>query len=125
MLDVPVHKTGTAFAKPIDTIVGEAVSAWEQVRPVQPLALDIKTGEQVDVLFSYRARVIPHHYLNQHLIALLCRKAGIASADAREARSAATGHGRLSRSNSSMPVRRLRFFWTQIWGKTCVPNWSG
>jgi 3-(methylthio)propionyl---CoA ligase len=22
-------------------------------------------------------------------------------------------------------VRRLRFFWTQIWGKTCVPNWSG
>jgi hypothetical protein len=21
-------------------------------------------------------------------------------------------------------VRRLRFFWTQIWGKTCVPNWS-
>lgn len=22
-------------------------------------------------------------------------------------------------------MRRLRFFWTQIWGKTCVPNWSG
>jgi branched-chain amino acid transport system permease protein len=21
-------------------------------------------------------------------------------------------------------VRRLRFFWTQIWGKTCDPNWS-
>ncbi|MBC8751614.1 hypothetical protein [Paraburkholderia sp. WC7.3b] len=22
-------------------------------------------------------------------------------------------------------LRRLRFFWTQIWGKTCDPNWSG
>jgi hypothetical protein len=21
-------------------------------------------------------------------------------------------------------VRRLRFFWTPIWGKTCDPNWS-
>ncbi|NMM04467.1 tyrosine-type recombinase/integrase [Paraburkholderia sp. RP-4-7] len=83
MLDVPVNKTGTAFAKPIDTIVGEAVSAWERVRPIQPLALDIKTGEQVDFLFSYRARMIPHHYLNRHLIPLLCRKAGIPSVDAR------------------------------------------
>lgn len=83
MLDVPVHKTGTAFAKPIDTIVGEAVSAWECVRPIQPLVLDIKTGEQVKFLFSYRARVIPHHYLNRYLIPLLCRKAGIPSADAR------------------------------------------
>jgi integrase len=83
MLDVPVHKTGTAFTKPIDTIVGETVSAWERARPVQPLALDIKTGEQVEFLFSYRARGIPHHYLNRHLIPLLCRKAGIPSADAR------------------------------------------
>jgi integrase len=83
MLDIPVHKTGTAFTKPIDTIVGEAVSAWERARPVQPLALDIKTGERVELLFSYRARGIPHHYLNRHLIPLLCRKAGIPSADAR------------------------------------------
>ncbi|PQP10826.1 hypothetical protein C5615_32695 [Burkholderia cepacia] len=22
------------------------------------------------------------------------------------------------------PMRRLRFFWTQIWGKTHDPNWS-
>jgi len=26
---------------------------------------------------------------------------------------------------ASFLLRRLRFFWTQIWGKTCVPNWSG
>lgn len=83
MLDVPVHKTGTAFAKPIDTIVGEAITVWEQLRPVQPSALDIKTGEKVDFLFSYRARVIPRAYLNKRLIPMLCRKAGIPQADAR------------------------------------------
>ena len=22
------------------------------------------------------------------------------------------------------PVPRLQFFWTQIWGKACVSNWS-
>lgn len=83
MLDVPVHKTGTAFAKPIDTIVGEAITVWEQRRPVQPAALDIKTGEKVDFLFSYRARTIPRAYLNSRLIPMLCRKAGIPQADAR------------------------------------------
>jgi integrase len=83
MLDVPVHKTGTAFAKPIDTIVGEAITVWEQLRPVQPAALDIKTGEKVDFLFSYRARTIPRAYLNKRLIPMLCRKAGIPQADAR------------------------------------------
>lgn len=83
MLDVPVHKTGTAFAKPVDAVVGEAILAWERVRPVQPLAVDNKTGEQVEFLFSYRAKTIPHDYLNRHLIPLLCRKAGIPSADAR------------------------------------------
>jgi hypothetical protein len=30
-----------------------------------------------------------------------------------------------SLTHESTTVRRLRFFWTQIWGKTCVPNWSG
>ncbi|CAE6840479.1 tyrosine-type recombinase/integrase [Paraburkholderia aspalathi] len=83
MLDVPVHKTGTAFIKPIDAIVGEALTAWEHLRPTQPAALDIKTGERVDFLFSYRARAIPRAYLNKRLIPMLCRKAGIPQADAR------------------------------------------
>jgi integrase len=83
MLDVPVHKTGTAFIKPIDAIVGEALTTWEHLRPTQPAALDIKTGERVDFLFSYRARAIPRAYLNKRLIPMLCRKAGIPQADAR------------------------------------------
>ena len=83
LLDIPVHKTGTAMTKPIDTVVGEAIIAWEKVRPPQPRADDIKTAESVDFLFSYRARRLPHAYLNQRLIPILCRKAGIPRADAR------------------------------------------
>lgn len=33
LLDVPVNKTSTAFTKPVDRIVGEAIAAWEKVRP--------------------------------------------------------------------------------------------
>ncbi|WP_366931911.1 tyrosine-type recombinase/integrase [Paraburkholderia xenovorans] len=43
----------------------------------------MKTSERVDFLFSYRARSLPREYLNQSLIHLLCRKAGIPRADAR------------------------------------------
>ena len=35
-LDIPVNKTATAFTKAVDRVVGEAIEAWEQVRPVQP-----------------------------------------------------------------------------------------
>jgi integrase len=83
MLDIPVHKTGTALTKPIDTVVGDAIVAWEKVRPPQPRADDIKTAESVDFLFSFRARRLPHAYLNQRLIPILCRKAGIPRSDAR------------------------------------------
>lgn len=83
MLDVPVHKTGTALTKPVDAIVGEAIASWEKVRPHQPRAIDIKTGESVEFLFSYRARALPRVYLNEGLIPILCRKAGIPPSDAR------------------------------------------
>ena len=33
LLDVPVNKTSTAFRKPVDALVGEAVANWELVRP--------------------------------------------------------------------------------------------
>src|SRR5258708_14803031 len=35
LLDVPVHKTGAAFTKPIDQAVGQAVNAWEEVKSPQ------------------------------------------------------------------------------------------
>jgi integrase len=82
-LQVPVHKTGTAFTKGVDHIVGEAISAWEQVRPPQPSHVDQKTGEVVNYLFSYRGGQVGNGYLNRSLIPLLCRKGGVPLKDAR------------------------------------------
>ncbi len=83
MLDVPVNKTSTAFTKPVDPIVGEAIAAWEKVRPQGVKQPDPKTGEMVDFLFLYRLTVIGQGYLNDVLIPTLCRKAGVPRADVR------------------------------------------
>lgn len=85
LLDVPVNKTGTAFAKPVDPAVGEAIGAWEKIRPTQPACSDRKTGELVDFLFCYRARPLPREYINAGLIPLLCRKAQVPIKDVRGA----------------------------------------
>ena len=82
MVAVPANKTTPAFTKPVDQLVGEAVRTWEAVRPLQPLALDEKTGELVDFLFMFRGRKIAERYINATLIPILCQKAGIPNADA-------------------------------------------
>jgi integrase len=83
LLDVPVHKTGTAFAKPVDPLVGQAIEAWQAVRPIQPKRLDRKTSEHVDLLFSIRAHPVAKSYINQTVIPALCAKAGVPTADVR------------------------------------------
>jgi integrase len=83
LLEVPVHKTGTAFTKPVDPILGQAIEAWEAIRPSQPRLLDRRTGEQVDFLFTFRARRVSTVYINNTVIPMLCRKAGVPSADVR------------------------------------------
>ena len=83
LLDVPVNKTSTAFRKPVDALVGEAVTNWERVRPVQPRAIDHKTGEIVNFLFAYRGSQISGGYVNNALIPLLCAKVGVPKEDAR------------------------------------------
>lgn len=85
LLHVPVSKTGTAFVKPVDSIVGREIEAWERLRPEQPILLDAKTGELVHFLFVFRTRQISRRYLNQTLIPALCKKAGIPREDARGA----------------------------------------
>jgi len=82
-LDVPVQKTGHAFTKPVEPLLGEAVRVWEAVRPRQPPVVDEKTAETVDLLFSYRGDRIGQNYLNTTLIRLLCDKAGVPRADER------------------------------------------
>jgi integrase len=83
LLEVPVNKTGSAFVKPVDPVVGEAVAAWEAARPEQPDLPDRKTGERVAFLFCCRAKRVPANYLNHSLIPVLCAKAGVPRSDAR------------------------------------------
>jgi integrase len=83
LLDVPTHKTGASYTKPVDPLLGETFAAWEEQRPPQPLLIDRKTGERVSVLLCLRGRALPTQYLNQTLIPLLCQKAGVPLEDAR------------------------------------------
>ncbi|MER8162092.1 site-specific integrase [Streptomyces sp. NPDC094472] len=83
LLDVPPHKTGSAFTKPVDPILGQAIEAWQALRPEQPKRTDRRTGEQVDNLFSLRARAVPPSYINASIIPMLCRKAGVPATDVR------------------------------------------
>ena len=80
---MPAHKTGAPFTKPVDALVGQAIDAWEAVRPGQPPLLDLRTGELVAILFCLRAKRVARDYVNQALIPALCRKAGVPRADAR------------------------------------------
>jgi integrase len=82
-LDIPVNKTHAQYTKPTDRPVGEAITAWEKVRPVQPRQVDPKTGELVHYLFSYRGMRLGDDYVNHRLIPTLCAKAGIPKSDAR------------------------------------------
>jgi integrase len=82
-LDVPVNKTGRAFTKPVDRLVGEAIVAWEKVRPPQSRLTDSKTGELVDFLFLDEMRRVSLRYLDSSIIPMLCRKAGIPINDVR------------------------------------------
>lgn len=83
LLDVPVNKTSTAFTKPVDAVVGQSVEVWEQQRLPHPSMPDAKTGSMVDYLFVHRGRRMGLAYLNQAVIPLLCRKAGVPLKDAR------------------------------------------
>ncbi len=83
LLDVPVHKTGTAFTKPVDPLLGQAIDAWQTLRPDQPARPDRKTGEHTEVLFSIRAQPVARNYINRTIIPGLCRKAGVQATDVR------------------------------------------
>src|SRR3989441_12846145 len=83
-LEIPVNKTSTAYTKPVHPLVGKRINEWEQVRPQEQLReIDPKTGEPVQFLFSYRGKRIWDGYINEALIPLLCRKAGIPERDSR------------------------------------------
>ncbi|MFD5538487.1 tyrosine-type recombinase/integrase [Streptomyces sp. NPDC127079] len=80
---MPAHKTGTAVTKPVGPLLGQAINAWEALRPQQPKRTVQRTGEQVDFLFTYRARPVSSGYINSSIIPMLCRKADVLPADVR------------------------------------------
>src|SRR6266581_2530804 len=83
-LDIPVNKTSTAYTKPVHPLVGKRIQEWEQIRPKEQLReIDVKTGEPAQFLFFYRGKRIWDGYINEALIPLLCRKAGIPEQDSR------------------------------------------
>lgn len=63
--------------------LAEHLAEWESTRPVQAPALDLKTNELVDFLFSFRGKRIGPAYVNLRLIPLLCRKANVPELDTR------------------------------------------
>lgn len=84
LLDIPVNKTSTAYTKPVHPLVGKRINEWERLRPKDQLrALDSKTSEPVQFLFSYRGMRISKSYINAVLIPVLCRKATIPAQDSR------------------------------------------
>jgi len=83
LLDIPTHKSGTAFTKPVDPLLGKAIDVWQAVRPDQPAMQDRKTGEHVDFLFAFRARHVSNTYINTTIIPALCAKAGVPTKDVR------------------------------------------
>jgi integrase len=85
LLDVPTNKTSAAFTKPVDRLVGEAIEAWQAVRPAQPRFSDRKTGGLVDMLLAYRGARLGEKYINRTLVPLLCGKAGVPREDVRGA----------------------------------------
>ena len=112
LLDIPVNKTGAAFTKPVDPVVGKAIETWERTRPTQPLFADCKTGELVHFLFCYRARPLRTKYINRSLIPILCRKANIPMEDARGTitshRARATIASQLFNSREPMSLSELQ-----------------
>ncbi len=83
VLDISTHKTGTSFTKPVDPILGQALDTWQARRPSQPPLVDRRTGERVKLLFAVRARRVSSSYINNTIISMLCRKAGVPAADVR------------------------------------------
>lgn len=76
-LTVPKGKSGLSFSKPVPKLVGDMIELWEKSRPLVPKHWDYKKSEAVDFLFVWKGKQVKNSYLNQVIIPILCRKAGI------------------------------------------------
>jgi hypothetical protein len=125
-LEIPVNKTSTAYTKPVHPLVGKRIAEWEAVRPKEQLReMDPKTGESVQFLFSYRGKRIWDGYINEVLIPLLCRKAGIPEQDSRgqitSHRARATIASMLYNAKEPLSIFELKEYYSSPFG--CAISW--
>lgn len=80
-LEIPVNKTSPGYVKPVDKVLGEAILNWEKERPIQQPLVDRKDGSLADFLFMYRGKRIGQGLINDSIIPILCKKAGIPKKD--------------------------------------------
>lgn len=80
-LTVPVGKSGSGSRKPIPGAVGEVIKMWEKHRPAVPKHWDDKTTDAVNFLFVWKGKQVGLDCLNNTIIPILCRKAGISNDD--------------------------------------------
>jgi integrase len=83
LLDVPANKTSGNYTKPVHGAAGKAIEEWQRLRPAMRPVVDDKSGEMFHVLFGYRGRPVGSIVLNNSVIPMLCRKAGVPSSDLR------------------------------------------
>lgn len=112
MLDVPISKKANAQSKPVDPLLGAAISAWERIRPATAQQCDAKTGDMVDFLFVWRGKQVSVTYINRTIIPLLCQLAGTPTSDARGAisshRARATIASQLYNAPGGFDIRDLQ-----------------
>jgi integrase len=75
---VPTNKYRGAFWTPVPQYTAEAMLAWKAIRPKNQLPLpDRKTGKPTEYLFQYRGKKLGKDFINNFLIPLLCKAAGL------------------------------------------------
>lgn len=81
-LRIPVNKMRGDFYVPVPLYVADAIEVWESVRPLNQKAwLDRKTGKPTNYLFQYRDELMGRTFLNESVIPLLCKLAGVNQTD--------------------------------------------
>lgn len=75
---VPTNKYRGTFWTPIPQYTAEAILAWKALRPKnQPSLPDRKTGKPTEYLFQYREKKLGRSFINEYLIPVLCKAAGL------------------------------------------------
>ena len=81
-LRVPVGKELGEFWIPIPSYTADAIEAWERLRPrLQDPQMDRKEHKPTDYLFMMRNRLMGKTFLNDSVIPMLCRAAGLIDED--------------------------------------------